>query len=347
MVSIVVPVYNVEKYLVRCIESILSQTYTDIELVLVDDGSVDKSAEICDRYGFLDSRVKVYHKKNGGVSSARNYGIEKSNGNYIAFIDSDDWIERNYVESFDFENIYADLYISGALYDVNDAVYSFKKYEKTYADNLQDVVKTFFSQNLKDNGYPWGKLFSRKLIIENNIRFNEELTINEDHVFVFDYLSSIRSINVTNYAGYHYTVIDTTGRKLSSKTNSCAELIKANRLFLRCIDKLHNNWSLQELEYSELKNYYKYEHRKTVLRSSIILGDYQSYKEECIFWEKSQYTQADKKFSILLLLIQSIPITSLSFYLLRLFIVFIKMRKSTSLTDEIINDLAQRSTIIK
>ena len=219
--------------MVRCIESILSQTYTDIEIVLVDDGSVDKSAEICDRYGFLDSRVKVYHKKNGGVSSARNFGIEKSNGNYIAFIDSDDWIERNYVESFDFENIYADLYISGALYDVNDAVYSFKKYEKTYADNLQDVVKTFFSQNLKDNGYPWGKLFSRKLIIENNIRFNEELTINEDHVFVFDYLSSIRSINVTNYAGYHYTVIDTTGRKLSSKTNSCAELIKANRLFLR------------------------------------------------------------------------------------------------------------------
>lgn len=91
-ISVIVPVYNVEKYLSRCIDSIISQTFSDFELILVDDGSTDSSGKICDEYGKKDGRVKVIHKRNGGLSSARNCGLENAKGNYICFVDSDDWI---------------------------------------------------------------------------------------------------------------------------------------------------------------------------------------------------------------------------------------------------------------
>ena len=92
MISVVVPVYNVEKYLNRCVDSILNQTYSDLEIILVDDGSTDRSGSICDEYLSIDSRVRVLHKENGGLSDARNHGIELANGSYLCFIDSDDYI---------------------------------------------------------------------------------------------------------------------------------------------------------------------------------------------------------------------------------------------------------------
>jgi len=95
LISIIVPVYNIEEYLPRCIESILKQTYTNLELILVDDGSTDKSGEICDRYARIDDRVRVHHKKNGGSSSARNAGILLAKGQYVGFVDSDDYIEKD------------------------------------------------------------------------------------------------------------------------------------------------------------------------------------------------------------------------------------------------------------
>ena len=96
-ISVIVPVYNVEQYLPRCIDSILDQTFTDFELLLIDDGSKDKSGEICDNYAKKDSRIRVFHKENGGVSSARNLGLYNAKGKYIAFIDADDWVENEYL----------------------------------------------------------------------------------------------------------------------------------------------------------------------------------------------------------------------------------------------------------
>ena len=98
LISIIVPVYNVEKYIVRCLESILSQTYKNIEVIIVNDGSVDKSGEICERYAKKDNRIKLINKSNGGLSDARNKGIDQANGIYITFVDSDDYISQNYVE---------------------------------------------------------------------------------------------------------------------------------------------------------------------------------------------------------------------------------------------------------
>ena len=98
-ISIIIPVYNAENYLRRCIDSVLSQSFTDFELILVDDGSKDKSPQICDEYASQDTRVRVIHKANGGVSAARNDGLDIAKGEYITFIDSDDWVERDYLST--------------------------------------------------------------------------------------------------------------------------------------------------------------------------------------------------------------------------------------------------------
>ena len=98
LVSVIVPIYNVEKYLEKCIESIVNQTYKNLEIILVDDGSQDNCPAMCDEWTQKDSRIKVIHKKNGGLSSARNAGLEVSNGEYISFVDSDDWLDENTFE---------------------------------------------------------------------------------------------------------------------------------------------------------------------------------------------------------------------------------------------------------
>ena len=99
LISIIIPVYNVEKYLKKCINSVINQSHKNLEIILIDDGSTDKSGIILDEYAKIDERIKVYHKKNGGLSSARNYGIKRSNGNYICFIDSDDFISKYMIEN--------------------------------------------------------------------------------------------------------------------------------------------------------------------------------------------------------------------------------------------------------
>ena len=98
LVSVIVPVFNVEKFLEKCVSSITNQTYKNLEILLVDDGSTDNSGTICDNFSKNDNRLKVFHKKNGGLSDARNYGIERATGSYIMFIDSDDWIENDTIE---------------------------------------------------------------------------------------------------------------------------------------------------------------------------------------------------------------------------------------------------------
>lgn len=137
MLSVIIPVYNVEKYLSRCVDSVLDQTYKDFELILVDDGSPDNSHEICDEYKKKDSRVKVIHKKNGGLSSARNAGLEICKGDYIFFIDSDDWLtDEKVLEEF----------INKAETENADFVYSFMN---TATDETQKEIR--MNQRFKDN----------------------------------------------------------------------------------------------------------------------------------------------------------------------------------------------------
>lgn len=204
LISVIIPVYNAEKYLAKCIESILTQTYEKFELILVDDGAKDNSGKICDEYAAKDERIKVIHKKNGGVSSARNTGIESAKGEFIAFVDSDDWLEENSLEilhrEITMEN--ADL-AAGAFvrivrkgrqrHDFKTALYSGDQ----IAENIVQFIRLL-------GGTVWAKLFRRDIIINEGLLFNPEIPLGEDSVFLMTYVQFCKKIILKDELVYAY-----------------------------------------------------------------------------------------------------------------------------------------------
>ena len=186
-ISIIVPVYNSGKWLNRCIDSILAQTYADFEVLLINDGSTDNSPAICDEYAARDSRIRVFHKPNSGVSASRNLGISNSNGEYITFVDSDDWIDAEYLECLHDNIAGADLSICD--FEVLGTTERWRQKVQpgfVSSDNFVDfIMKTYPFCYLTA---PWIKLFRKSIIDSHNILFNESLDTFEDTVFVLDYL---------------------------------------------------------------------------------------------------------------------------------------------------------------
>lgn len=199
--SIIIPVYNVEAYLEECLESILAQDYRDYEVLLINDGSTDASGVICDRYPERDSRFRVFHQQNKGVSGARNVGINNSTGEWICFIDSDDLIGTNYLNAFS-ENISddCDMVIQGIkrIGKVNDILCSFASLEKINREaffDLYSIWPHYFS--------PCNKIYRKTLIIEQNLQFNESIHYGEDTIFNLDYAMHTRGI-FTLLPNIHY-----------------------------------------------------------------------------------------------------------------------------------------------
>lgn len=210
MISIIVPVYNVEKYLQRCIESILAQTLTDFELLLIDDGSKDKSGEICDNFALKDKRIKVFHKENGGVSSARNLGITKAQGEWITFIDSDDWVEPDYLANFSMDS---DLCVQGYYCGETLTVY-------TPTIVMQNVGLSYMKAGYVSG--PYCKLFKAEIIQSNHISFDLQLSYGEDMLFLMQYSIYCRTMKVENTAAYHYRLAVT--NSLSMRKRSLSEM---------------------------------------------------------------------------------------------------------------------------
>ena len=252
MISVVVPVYNVQLYLVKCIESIIKQTYSNWELILINDGSTDLSGDIANSYALQEKRIKVIHQENKGVSSARNRGIEEVQGEYICFIDSDDWVDPDFLEQFNVDEKNADFYVSGALYNVADKIYSYKKYDSFYSNDANLIGKEYVRQNLFMNGYTWGKLFKTQIVRKYHCLFNNTLSYNEDHLFVFEYVSYIQSIVITNTANYHYLVFDNSDRKLSKKFNCYAKLLLTSNLFESNINLLSDSFNFSDTVKTDL-----------------------------------------------------------------------------------------------
>ena len=229
-VSIIVPVYNVEKYLSFCLDSLVNQTFKDIEIICVNDGSTDNSAEVLEHYAGFDKRIKIINKENGGLSSARNAGLDAASGKYIAFVDSDDFVSHFLVErAYNFvQKKNADFAAFGFDYVVGN---SLKLYESGFSFPKSLVGKCVYETDLNENFYTkihptaWCKFYSAKLIQNNNLRFCEDI-IFEDIPFAAEvYLSANRMV-YTNLPLYYYRA-ERQGSILSRRDEKTVDFITA------------------------------------------------------------------------------------------------------------------------
>lgn len=217
LVSIIIPVYNVSKYLNECLDSIVRQTYKNLEILLIDDGSTDDSGVICDNYSKEYSNIKVFHLKNSGVSAARNYGIEQASGDYLTFVDSDDVIDETMIEK---------LVNCMGLYDIQLAVCSYSyMYKDFMIDNhlskigflSNEQTKRELFLNTSIRGFSVNKIFITNIIKKNNLKFDSKIKICEDLLFVFDYVSHIENVYVFDESLYYYRM------RMSSASNGISE----------------------------------------------------------------------------------------------------------------------------
>jgi len=212
-VSVIVPIYRIEKYLPKCIDSILQQSFANFELILVDDGSPDNCPKICDDYAKLDARVKVIHKENGGLLSARKEGLKQSKGSYISYVDGDDWVDNYYLDT-----LYklakandADLVVTGHFREFNGKIETIKpKIVGIYDEN---EIKSLIIPNAIYNGsfcehgvstYVWNKLFRKELLEDILYNVPNEIIMGEDAAISYSYLSIAKKLVISKIPLYYY-----------------------------------------------------------------------------------------------------------------------------------------------
>ena len=213
LVSVVVPIYRIERYIGICIESLIRQTYQNIEIILVDDGSDDRCPAICDLYAKKDPRIKVIHKNNGGLVSARKTGVEQSKGEYIGYVDGDDWVAPGFIERMlnDALENDADVVCAGFTRDLYEqSVLIYNKYPVgVYRDGqLLDLKKKMFSDGKfyfpGITTYVWNKLFKRNVVYDVQINVDEKITIGEDAAVTYPAIMRSKCVCVTDCTLYHY-----------------------------------------------------------------------------------------------------------------------------------------------
>lgn len=204
-ISVIIPVYNVDKYVEKCLKSIINQTYNNLEIIIVNDGSTDNSLMICEKIAKKDKRIKIITQKNGGLSLARNTGIKNSTGDYIAFIDSDDYVSKRFIEVL-YNTLIAnnaDISVCDYIYvDENDHKWSkTKKMNKIYS-NI-DAIKDLFVGNQDTEVMSWNKLYKKSLFLDNNILFPEGM-IHEDNFTTYKLYYFSKSIALVDEKLYFY-----------------------------------------------------------------------------------------------------------------------------------------------
>ena len=243
LISVIIPVYNTEQYLRRCIDSVLAQTFQDFELLLIDDGSTDSSGAICDEYAAQDARVRVFHKENGGVSSARNVGLDHAQGEWITFADSDDYVFSCWLENFVLNTSGNDLVVQG-----------FKTSYPYEFMNNKELHGVYYKGNCKDGllelhknrilGYLWVKLFRAEIIRNYRICFDTKISLMEDDKFILDYVAHANNMLSIEVVGYMY--YPPYSNKYGEKKNW---FYMAQMLFV-------NSLRLYEVTWNDLVSYY-------------------------------------------------------------------------------------------
>lgn len=249
LISIIIPVYKAEKYINRCLDSIIAQTYTNWEAILIDDGSPDSSGAICDEYATKDTRFKVIHQRNEGVSSARNRGIEMAEGEWITFVDSDDYVEENYISDLQKGIIPGPcLVIQGHNLLVNGHIH------RTITFNNEIVTRNEFSKLLGkkrifEYGHSCAKLYNKEIIKKGNITFNNKLSYSEDLIFMLEYIYYCNSVNYISNANYNYI---SNISSLSNRYNSFDKEYLLYKEFKRINLQISDKFGFEETEESKL-----------------------------------------------------------------------------------------------
>lgn len=236
LVSIIVPIYRIDRYIGICIESLIHQTYSNLEILLVNDGSDDRSPEICDLYARKDTRIRVIHKSNGGLVSARKAGLEKASGEYIGCVDGDDWLDEDFVERMlaDALDNDADIVCAGFTRDLFEkSVAMFNNYSTGVyrGAELEELKKKMLSDGpfyrLGITTYVWNKLFRREIVTEPQMRVNEDISIGEDAAVTYPAIMESACVCVNDCVSYHYRQREDSMLKRSASFNVEAEKLRA------------------------------------------------------------------------------------------------------------------------
>lgn len=240
-VSIIVPLYNAEKYLEKCISSIVGQTYRNIEIILINDGSTDRSHEICYKFKTQDPRISYIYQNNSGVSIARNKGLDVSSGEYIMFVDSDDWLDPDYVSIMVNSIDKNDIIVSSFTEETESNNISIKSFNKIENDEIIDSRSKLFLDCVNRKIYTyliWGKLYKKEII--GNTRFVNQ-PYSEDAIFIRDIFCKCSYIKIIHYRGYHY-------RLGSGVTNDVTRNGEKNIGALKMLERTYKICKNQQLE---------------------------------------------------------------------------------------------------
>lgn len=276
-ISIVIPVYNVENYLKKCLDSIISQSYKNIEIILVNDGSTDGSGIICDKYKKIDNRIRVIHKKNGGVSSARNVGIKEATGSFICFADADDYLMEDYIEYLYKLIISNDSDISLTTEMFGNFDNNQSKNENITIVNGEDACERILCYRIPIGVY--SKMFKTDFIKKNNILFFEDIFMGEGFNFNVMSFQRARKVTISNRKIYYYRRDNSTSATTKFSIKKCENSIYAldvmKQRFVIKSNRIENAWKYAKWRtYSDAFDY-------------MVLGKAQKeYKEEYILYKK-------------------------------------------------------------
>ena len=284
LVSIIIPVYKTEKYLRRCIDSLINQTYPNLEIIAVNDGSPDNCLTILKEYETKDKRVVVYDKENGGANTARNYALSKASGNWVSFVDSDDWLDLNYYEEL---MKYADstcqlicgsfkLDESGTEYKISKSVTHITK-----IDSIEKLFDTYFGMLYN----VWGKIFRKSIINNNNLIFRSFLR--DDGIFLLDYLQFVNDISIVSAPTFlHYN---------TSNINSNTHKVYGDKIWID-LYKYHNSFA--KMVETDFQNYDRYQRilnmDKTISFCEILHETYSIPFKQKLYWYKRMIEQLPK-----------------------------------------------------
>lgn len=299
LISIIVPVYKVENYIDKCIESIINQTYQKLEIILVDDGSPDKSGEKCEEYKKIDNRIFVVHKENGGLSDARNFGMKYATGKYIGFVDSDDYIDNKMFEK---------LYYNMKKYNANISMCSYvdeyesgrteisKHFEKeiTVLNKMNALRNLILEQNISN--HVWNKLYERELF--NGISFPAGKKM-EDIATTYRLFEKANVIVVDNYIGYHYiqrgdSIMGNINEKLVTDTEN--NIMEKNEYLWNKYSELQEAITIENIKTYKLLHYLaKVGGLKNLINSSKYKNYYKTYKKAYLTHRKLIKENVGKK----------------------------------------------------